>query len=86
MAGRRSSERSVDIVLAIVALVGVTLYRALFGTGVRRAVRVGLQEERLAGAPVFVLPNPSGRNAHFRHDDMLEAFKALASWLVARSS
>ena len=77
--GRQGLERKIRRYRPrIVALVGVTLYRALFRTGVRRAVRVGLQEERLAGAPVFVLPNPSGRNAHFRHGDMLEAFKALA--------
>jgi G:T/U-mismatch repair DNA glycosylase len=26
---------------------------------------------------VFVLPNPSGRNANFSHAEMLEAFRAL---------
>ncbi len=31
----------------------------------------------LAGAPVFVLPNPSGRNAHYTYSDMLEAFRGL---------
>ena len=59
----------------VVALIGVTLFRALF-PGVAD-VRLGLQGERLEGARVFVLPNPSGRNAHFTHAQMLVAFKAL---------
>ena len=37
---------------------------------------LGLQSVLLAGAPVFVLPNPSGRNAHYSYSDMLEAFRA----------
>jgi hypothetical protein len=41
-------------------------------------VRVGLQPERLEGAAVFVLPNPSGRNANFSYAEMLDAFTALA--------
>jgi TDG/mug DNA glycosylase family protein len=74
-AGREALERKIARYRpAIVALVGVTLYRALFGAGV---VRIGLQRVRLAGAPVFVLPNPSGRNAHFSHAEMKRAFAAL---------
>jgi TDG/mug DNA glycosylase family protein len=42
---------------------------------------VGLQSVLLAGAPVFVLPNPSGRNAHFSYSDMLEAFRALKGFV-----
>jgi hypothetical protein len=30
------------------------------------------------GARIFVLPNPSGRNAHFQYDAMLAAFRELA--------
>jgi double-stranded uracil-DNA glycosylase len=59
----------------IVAFVGVTLYRALFST--KEAVRLGLQTGRLEGARVFVLPNPSGRNANFTYAEMLAAFRAL---------
>jgi TDG/mug DNA glycosylase family protein len=66
----------------IVAFVGVTLYRAVFG--VRSAVTIGLQEERLEGAQVFVLPNPSGRNAHYSHAAMLAAFTDLRKTLAAR--
>jgi TDG/mug DNA glycosylase family protein len=59
----------------IVAFVGVTLYRAIFE--VRGAVTLGLQRQRLEGARVFVLPNPSGRNANYSYREMLDAFIAL---------
>jgi double-stranded uracil-DNA glycosylase len=42
---------------------------------------IGLQSVLLAGAPVFVLPNPSGRNAHFSYSDMLEAFRGLKRYV-----
>ena len=64
----------------VVAFIGITVYRAMFpersGT-----VAVGLQDERLGKAAVFVLPNTSGRNAHYSLSAMLEAFKALRTYL-----
>src|SRR5262245_58810143 len=65
----------------VVALVGVTLARVLFD---RRADRIplGLQPETFEGARVFVLPNPSGRNANFSYSEMLAAFRALKRFLV----
>ncbi|GIE46704.1 mismatch-specific DNA-glycosylase [Amorphoplanes nipponensis] len=44
------------------AVLGVTAYRAAFG---RPKARIGPQEETVGGVPVWVLPNPSGLNAHF---------------------
>ena len=38
----------------------------------------GFQPERFEGARVFVLPNPSGRNANFSYAQMLSAFRRLA--------
>ena len=73
---------------AVVALVGVTVYRAivpLLGApaptlrrpaGTRASV-LGLRPEVVHGARLFVLPNPSGRNANFSYAEMLAAFKAL---------
>ena len=77
----------------VVAFVGVTLYRALLpimeqDAGTRRlrarAAAIGEQPYLVHGSRVFVLPNPSGRNAHFSYAQMLEAFRALKS-LIARS-
>ena len=45
----------------VVAVAGITAYRSAFG--VRRAVP-GRQPEPLAGAELWVVPNPSGLNAH----------------------
>lgn len=44
---------------------------------------LGLQSVLLAGAPVFVLPNPSGRNAHYSYADMLDAFRELKRYVDA---
>jgi TDG/mug DNA glycosylase family protein len=62
---------------SIVALVGVTLFRSLFSRRSGAPVSLGLQAEELEGARVFVLPNPSGRNANFSYAEMLAAFRAL---------
>jgi mismatch-specific thymine-DNA glycosylase len=61
----------------VVALVGVTVYRALFGRRPAEPVACGLQRDTLEGARVFVLPNPSGRNANFSYAEMLRAFRRL---------
>jgi len=60
---------------AIVALVGVSLFRAIFAK--RGTIRLGFQQELFDGARVFVLPNPSGRNANFSYAEMLGAFRKL---------
>jgi double-stranded uracil-DNA glycosylase len=82
----------------IVAFVGVTLYRAILplvdaptaATRRRRRGRgappstVGPQPLGIHGARVFVLPNPSGRNANFSYAEMLAAFKGLKRAMTAR--
>ena len=78
---------------ALVAFVGVTLYRALLpimerDAGTRRLrarAALGEQPYLVHGARVFVLPNPSGRNAHFSYAQMLASFRALGD-LIAESS
>ena len=71
---------------ATVAFVGVTLYRAirplLDAAPPVKALQpgdemVGRRRETIHGARVFVLPNPSGRNAHFSYAEMLAAFRKL---------
>jgi len=58
-----------------VAFLGVTIYRILFPhENGERLFAVGPTEARLAGVPVFVLPNPSGRNAHYSYEEMLRIF------------
>ena len=68
----------------VVAFVGVTLFRSVFGRRPGQPVALGAQAERLEGARVFVLPNPSGRNANFTYAQMLAAFRSLTRY-VSRS-
>ena len=60
----------------IVALVGVTVFRAMFPAQ-KGPVTPGLQKERIGDSAVFVLPNPSGRNANFSYAEMLTSFRKL---------
>lgn len=61
----------------VVALLGVTIYRTLFPEYRTGRISLGLQAKTLADRPVFILPNPSGRNAHYSYRTMLMAFRAL---------
>ena len=56
------------------AVLGIGAWRT--GLGRPRAAP-GLQPEPLAGTPVWVLPNPSGLNAHYQLDDLVAAFAEL---------
>ena len=57
-----------------VAVLGITAYRAAYARP--RAV-MGRQPDLLAGRPVWVLPNPSGLNAHYTPASLAEVFRAL---------
>ena len=66
----------------VVALVGVTLARVLFERRAADRIALGLQPDTFEGARVFVLPNPSGRNANFSYQEMLAAFRGLQRMLA----
>lgn len=59
----------------VVAIAGITAYRQAFGV---RTARAGQQPEPLAGADLWVVPNPSGLNAHETIDSLAEAYAAPA--------
>ncbi|WUH15728.1 G/U mismatch-specific DNA glycosylase [Streptomyces sp. NBC_00453] len=56
------------------AVVGVTAYRAAFDD---RKAQVGPQERTIGETRVWVLPNPSGLNAHWTAETMAEEFGRL---------
>jgi TDG/mug DNA glycosylase family protein len=58
-----------------VGFVGLTAYREFLGS--RAHVHCGFQENLIDGAEVFVLPNPSGRNAHYTYREMLRSWREL---------
>jgi TDG/mug DNA glycosylase family protein len=57
-----------------VAVLGISAYRAAFERP--RAV-LGLQPERIGSSRLYVLPNPSGLNAHYGLAALVEHFAAL---------
>ncbi|MFC7814267.1 MULTISPECIES: G/U mismatch-specific DNA glycosylase [unclassified Streptomyces] len=56
------------------AVVGVTAYRAAFDD---RKAQVGPQERTIGDTRIWVLPNPSGLNAHWTAQTMAEEFARL---------
>jgi len=56
------------------AVLGVTAYRTAFA---RPRATIGPQPDPVGGAPVWVLPNPSGLNAHFQLPDLAAEFGRL---------
>ena len=61
----------------VVAVVGVTAYRIGFD---RPTAVLGLQAETVGPAAVWVLPNPSGLNAHHQLADLVERFAELREY------
>ena len=58
----------------IVAILGVDAYRRAFA---RPDAAIGLQPGRLAGAVLWILPNPSGLNAHYQLPALIDEFSKL---------
>ncbi len=58
----------------VLAVLGVGAYRTAFA---RPGAALGRQHETVGGAITWVLPNPSGLNAHYRLDDLIELFREL---------
>ena len=56
----------------VVAVLGVVAYRTAFG---KKDAIVGKQEEELGGASVWILPNLSGLNAHYRPRDLAREYQ-----------
>ena len=72
-AGGRSFEMKVKKYRpAAVAVLGVSAYRVAFD---RPKAEVGLQPETMTNALVWVLPNPSGLNAHFTPKALAQVFR-----------
>jgi TDG/mug DNA glycosylase family protein len=67
----------------VVAFVGLSLYQDYFE--LKKSGGAGLKEETIAGAPVFVVPNPSGLNASFPgFAHKLVWYRALAEFIRPR--
>lgn len=74
--GKRLRERVRQIAPAVVAVAGITAYRTAFGV---RGARPGPQDITWDGAQVWVVPNPSGLNAHETVESLATAYRAAAA-------
>jgi TDG/mug DNA glycosylase family protein len=66
----------------VLAIVGLGAYRVGFE---RPKAGLGLQPDPVGGRPVWVLPNPSGLNAHYQLPDLIRLFGELREWLGGES-
>ena len=58
----------------VVAVLGISAYRMAFA---QKVAALGQQPETLANKAVWVLPNPSGLNAHYQLADLVHHFRLL---------
>jgi TDG/mug DNA glycosylase family protein len=71
---RRLAERLEPLRPRFVAMLGIGAYRTGFG---RPKAVIGMQDDRLAASRLWVLPNPSGLNAHYQLGALIERFGEL---------
>lgn len=58
----------------MLAVLGLGAYRTAYG---RRDAKLGLQDETISDTRIWLLPNPSGLNAHYQLSDFAELFETL---------
>ena len=58
----------------VLAVLGVGAYRTAFG---RSDARLGLQSQTIGTTQIWILPNPSGLNAHYQAKDLARLFAEL---------
>jgi TDG/mug DNA glycosylase family protein len=72
----RAGARDLDALVArleprVVAILGLGAYKVAFG---RPTAVMGPQPETIGGRPVWILPNPSGLNAHYKPADFARLY------------
>ena len=72
--GKRLERKVLRYRPKVLAVLGVGAYRSAFG---RKNAKVGRQAERIGDTEIWVLPNPSGLNAHFQKPEMSTVFREL---------
>jgi TDG/mug DNA glycosylase family protein len=65
----------------VVAFVGIGPYRIVSGI---KDASVGLQKDLFGGSHAWVLPNPSGLNAHYQPAALAKLFGELRAWANAQ--
>ncbi len=65
----------------VLAILGVSAYRTAFS---RPKAQVGFQEERVGSTQLWILPNPSGLNAHYQLADLQRVYQTLRQTVAER--
>jgi TDG/mug DNA glycosylase family protein len=78
--GRRLEKKVLEYAPAWLAVVGVTAYRDAFA---EPKAQVGRQERTIGPTRVWILPNPSGLNAHYPLPRLAAAFAELRTATAA---
>ena len=63
----------------VLAVLGVSAFRTAFE---RETAPLGLQPETLGETALWVLPNPSGLNAHYQHAHLARLFRELRQFVA----
>lgn len=78
-AGRATLEQTVARVRPrVVAFLGLSSYRVAYA---EPRAAVGRQHRTITGVTVWLLPNPSGLNAHYQQPDLTAAYAGLRQFL-----
>ena len=64
------------------AVVGITAFRIAFAAP---KAKIGLQKDTIGKSIVWVLPNPSGLNAHYQLPDLVRCFQELRAHAFGRA-
>jgi TDG/mug DNA glycosylase family protein len=72
--GRKLASKVARLRPRWLAVIGITAFRTAF---IQPRAEVGRQELVIGGTPVWVLPNPSGLNAHWNAAQLAEEFREL---------
>jgi len=72
--GRKLTARVREFAPRFLAILGIGAYRTAFA---QPKAAIGLQPDPIGETRVWVLPNPSGLNAHYQGKDLVKVFRAL---------
>lgn len=71
-------EKVIEFQPQVLALLGLTAYRVAFG---KATAGIGLQEQTIGQTRLWVLPNPSGLNAHFPPKELVKVYSQLRTYV-----
>ena len=80
--GERLRQRVLSQRPNVLAILGITAYRAAFQ---QSKAKMGLQPETIGDTKLWVLPNPSGLNAHHTLDSLANLFRQLYDFAHPKS-